>query len=73
MDLPALQQVNSDVIGWIAIPGTEISYPLVQGTDNDYYLTHTWNQTAAQSARFSWTAAALPISAALTPSCTVTG
>ena len=35
MDLPALQQVNSDVIGWIAIPGTEISYPLVQGTDND--------------------------------------
>lgn len=41
MDLPALQQVNSDVIGWIAIPGTEISYPLVQGTDNDYYLTHT--------------------------------
>ena len=44
MDLPALQQVNSDVIGWIAIPGTEISYPLVQGTDNDYYLTHTWNQ-----------------------------
>ncbi|MFR0925048.1 MAG: hypothetical protein ACLSGI_10835 [Butyricicoccaceae bacterium] len=41
MDLPALQQVNSDVIGWIAIPGTEISYPLVQGADNDYYLTHT--------------------------------
>jgi sortase B len=69
MDLPALQQVNSDVIGWIAIPGTEISYPLVQGTDNDTPGT----KTAAQSARFSWTAAALPISAALTPSCTVTG
>ena len=31
MDLPALQQVNSDVIGWIAIPGTEISYPLGHG------------------------------------------
>ena len=40
MDLPALQQVNSDVIGWIAIPGTGISYPLGQGPDNDYYLTH---------------------------------
>lgn len=47
MDLPALQQVNSDVIGWIAIPGTEISYPLVQDTDNDYYLTHTWNQNSS--------------------------
>ena len=47
MDLPALQQVNSDVIGWIAIPGTEISYPLMQGTDNDYYLTHTWNQNSS--------------------------
>lgn len=47
MDLPALQQVNSDVIGWIAIPGTEISYPLVQGADNDYYLTHTWNQNSS--------------------------
>lgn len=47
MDLPALQQVNSDVIGWIAIPGTEISYPLVQGTDNDYYLTHTWNLSSS--------------------------
>lgn len=52
MDLPALQQVNSDVIGWIAIPGTEISYPLVQGTDNDYYLTHTWNQNSARRRDF---------------------
>lgn len=47
MDLPALQQVNSDVIGWISIPDTEISYPLVQGTDNDYYLTHMWNRNGS--------------------------
>ena len=47
MDLPALQQVNSDVIGWISIPGTEISYPLVQSTDNDYYLTHMWNRNSS--------------------------
>ena len=43
MNLPALQAVNSDVIGWIWIPNTGLSYPLVQGEDNDYYLNHGWN------------------------------
>lgn len=45
IDLPALQAVNADVLGWLTIPDTAISYPLVQGTDNDYYLTHTWNRS----------------------------
>ena len=45
IDLAALQRVNPQVIGWIEIPGTGISYPLMQGTDNDYYLTHTWDGT----------------------------
>ena len=31
MDFAALQEVNSDVLGWILIPNTVISYPLVQG------------------------------------------
>ncbi len=43
VDLPALQAVNSDVIGWLSIPGTDVSYPLLQTADNDYYLTHTWD------------------------------
>ena len=36
--------MNPDVAGWIEIPGTELSYPLLQGEDNQYYLTHTWNR-----------------------------
>ena len=45
MDFTALQEKNSDVFGWILIPGTNISYPLVQGSDNSYYLTHTWRKS----------------------------
>ena len=44
IDLPALQQINPEVIGWILIPGTGISYPLMQTEDNDYYLKHTWKR-----------------------------
>ncbi len=44
MDLAALRQVNPDVLGWILIPDTRISYPLLQGTDNNYYLERTWDR-----------------------------
>lgn len=44
IDLPALQEVNPDVIGWITIPGADISHPLLLGPDNDYYLRHTWEK-----------------------------
>lgn len=42
-DFGGLQSRNSDVIGWIQIPGTKVNYPIVQGSDNEYYLTHTVN------------------------------
>lgn len=45
MDFAALQEVNSEVQGWILIPFTQVSYPLVQGADNDYYLKHTWRKS----------------------------
>lgn len=44
MDLAALRAVNPDVAGWIYLPGTDVAYPLLQGTDNDYYLKHTWEK-----------------------------
>lgn len=43
LDLQALKDVNEEVLGWILIGGTDISYPLVQHGDNSYYLTHSWD------------------------------
>lgn len=44
IDLSALQEVNEDVLGWISIPGTELSYPLLQGEDNQFYLKRNWKK-----------------------------
>lgn len=45
MDFRALREVNEDVFGWIHIPYTQLSYPMVQGEDNEFYLDHTWEKT----------------------------
>ena len=43
-----LQQGNIDVKGWISIDNTNINYPLLQGTDNDYYLTHNYKKETSR-------------------------
>lgn len=40
VDFDGLKAVNPDVVAWIVIPGLDISYPVVQGEDNAYYLHH---------------------------------
>lgn len=37
-----LLSINSDVIGWIVIEGTNINYPIVQSKNNTYYLKHSF-------------------------------
>lgn len=40
VDWEALKAVNPQVVAWVQIPGTNVSYPVYQGADNDAYL-HT--------------------------------
>ena len=44
ISLAELKKKNEEVIGWIFMPDSDINYPLVQTTDNEHYLTYTWEQ-----------------------------
>lgn len=43
-DLASLLTVNEDVVGELVVNNTNINYPVVQGSDNDYYLDHNINK-----------------------------
>ena len=39
-NLKIIQNENSDIKAWLEIEGTNINYPVLQTTNNDFYLTH---------------------------------
>ena len=47
IDFAALKEINENCVAWIYIEDTAINYPVVQGSDNSYYLKHLidgkWN------------------------------
>lgn len=44
VDFSKLLEMNSDTVGWINMKKSNINYPVVQTTDNSFYLNHDYNQ-----------------------------
>lgn len=49
IQVKSLQQENSDVVGFLEIENTNISYPVVQGNDNEYYMTHNYKKEKSKN------------------------
>ena len=45
IDFDALRKINPDVIGWLRYEGTIIDYPVVQGENNETYLSMLFDRT----------------------------
>ena len=44
VDITELKEKNTDTVGWINVNNTNINYPFVQGKDNSYYLSHSFDK-----------------------------
>ena len=45
VDFQELKEINNETVGWIQVGGTNINYPFVQGKNNEYYLTHSFDKS----------------------------
>lgn len=43
MKYDQLLEINEDIVGWIKVPNTKIDYPVMQSSDNLYYLDKAIN------------------------------
>lgn len=46
-----LKKINPDTVGWIKVNNTNVNYPVVKASNNDYYLDHSFDKS---SNSFGW-------------------
>lgn len=46
VDFTNLLKQNKDTIGWLIVNNTNVNYPVVQTTNNDYYLKHAFDRSS---------------------------
>ena len=49
LQVEALQKENTEIVGWLEIKDTAINYPVLQGQDNEYYMTHNYKKEKSRS------------------------
>lgn len=49
LKLEELKKINSDIVGWLKIEGTNIDYPILQTMNNEFYLTHNYKKEYSKS------------------------
>ena len=45
INIEQLKEANVDTVAWIIVEGTNINYPIVPSTINDYYLNHSYDHS----------------------------
>lgn len=45
----SLAEDYSDALGWLYLPGTDICYPVMQHSDNEYYLSHAYDGSSLKA------------------------
>lgn len=45
VDFNSLKETNNDTVVWLFVGGTNVNYPVVQTSNNDYYLNHSFDKT----------------------------
>ncbi len=45
VDFDSLKEINQDVIGYLVVKGTKITYPVVKTQDNNFYLEHSLDKS----------------------------
>lgn len=45
VDFDYLTSINKDTVGYIMVDGLSINYPVVQTSNNDYYLNHSFDKS----------------------------
>jgi len=58
IDFDALKAINPDTVAWIYIPGTYVDYPIVQASDNDFYLNRNFQRAHCRAGSIYLDAAA---------------